>query len=31
MALTRMRGEYSCAMWTASHCVKLLTPAFAAE
>src|SRR5205085_12357747 len=24
MALTRMRGEYSCARCTASHCVKLL-------
>src|SRR5919198_521680 len=31
MALTRMRGEYSVARCTASHCVKLLTPAFAAE
>ena len=31
IAFTRMRGEYSCAMCTASHWVKLLTPALAAE
>ena len=29
--LTRMVGEYSCARWTASHCVKLLIPALLAE
>ena len=29
-AFTRIRGEYSCAMCTASHCVKLLTAALAA-
>ncbi len=29
-ALTRMRGEWLCAMYTASHCVKLPTAAFAA-
>ena len=31
MALTRIKGLYSCAMCTASHWVKLLTPALAAE
>ena len=31
MALTRIWGEYCWAMCTASHWVKLLTPALAAE
>ena len=31
IAFTRIAGRYSCAMCTASHCVKLVTPALAAE